>query len=99
MQSFEALQVAQFLNQQRLKILRRELRKQVIQTARQRSLRKAGRLRPLLEHELANWIMRLKPVLTKFANSLDDALRRARGKVAFAISFQRLAGVANHLRS
>ena len=49
MQSFEALQVAQFLNQQRLKILRRELRKQVIQTARQRSLRKAGRLRPLLD--------------------------------------------------
>ena len=74
----EPLRVAQFLHQQRVKIVRRELPEEIVQALLQGRPGKAGFFRPGFQRQPAEEIVRLQPGFRHVAQHPDQAVRRTR---------------------
>ncbi len=68
------LRVAEFLLQQRVKIVARELLEEIVQTLLQSRAGKTRFLRPQFQRELAEGIIRLQPVFRHFVQNFHHAV-------------------------
>ena len=95
MEIVQPVRMPQFLPQQALQILRRQLLEKIVQPRRQNRRRKTRFRRPGGQDMLAEGIIRFQPVAPDRVQTADDALGRAPFQITGAVAFQRLAGLGD----
>jgi hypothetical protein len=86
-QFIEPMRMSQFLHEEGMKILARQLLEKCVESAHQRGVREPRRRGTLVERQLPERVIRLQPVLREITDQFDQLGRRARGEVLFTIPF------------
>src|SRR6266513_1132609 len=92
------MDMAEFLLQQGVQIIRGQLAEECIQTRREGCDGKPGGLRTELQSELSERVAGIEPALRQVAESGDQTLRWTPCQILVAIAFQGVARLGNHCR-